>query len=120
MDQLLYDLKNGFTRAMDDDLNISRAMASVFKNIKKINILIREHKIDPNGAIKIIDALQKIDSVLQLFDFPDKWSDSEIQSLIKQREQARIEKNWELADNIRDRLKSLGIVVTDQKAVHNF
>jgi cysteinyl-tRNA synthetase len=120
LDQLLYDLKNGFTRAMDDDLNISRAMASVFKNIKKINILIREHKIDPNGAIKIIDALQKIDSVLQLFDFPDKWSDSEIQSLIKQREQARIEKNWELADNIRDRLKSLGIVVTDQKAVHNF
>ncbi|UCD79553.1 MAG: hypothetical protein JSW26_29880 [Desulfobacterales bacterium] len=39
LDQLLYDIKHGFTRAMDDDLNVSAAMASLFSNIKKINMI---------------------------------------------------------------------------------
>ncbi|MBC8199915.1 MAG: cysteine--tRNA ligase [Desulfobacteraceae bacterium] len=112
-DQLLYDIKHGFNDAMDDDLNISAAMASIFKIVKQINILVLKKMIDPIGASRIMDAFRNIDSVLKIFDFGDELSDPEIQSLIKQRNKARMEKNWELADRIRDQLTTRGIAVKD-------
>jgi len=115
LQQLLYDIKNGFTGAMDDDLNISAAMASIFKAVKHVNILISEKKIDSDDASKIEDAFRKIDSVLKIFNFQDEYSDSKIEQLVVEREKARSEKNWELADKLRDKLKSLGIDVQDRK-----
>jgi cysteinyl-tRNA synthetase len=115
LNQLLYDVKHGFVSAMDDDLNISAAMASIFKIVKKINILTIENRIDPEGALKIMDAFRNIDSVLKIFDFQDEIHDPEIEGLIKQRDKARLEKDWDLADKIRDQLKAMGIAVKDKK-----
>jgi cysteinyl-tRNA synthetase len=116
LDQLLYDIKNGFTNAMDDDLNISAAMASIFSNIKKINILIQEERIDPDGALKILEAFKNIDSVLSIFDFQENYNDPEVQRLIREREKARAGKNWVLSDQLRDALKAKGIIIRDRKA----
>jgi cysteinyl-tRNA synthetase len=115
LDQLLYDLKHGFVSAMDDDLNISAAMASIFKIVKKVNILTQEKRIDPDGAANILDAFRNIDSVLKIFDFQDEFHDPEVDRLIKQRDNARLEKNWDLADKIRDQLKAMGITLKDKK-----
>ncbi|MDM8549508.1 cysteine--tRNA ligase [Desulfobacterales bacterium HSG2] len=115
LDQLLYDIRQGFIQAMDDDLNISAALASIFGNIRKINILTLEKKIDADGALKIIDVFRNIDSVLKIFDFGDKFSDPKIQNLIKEREKARAQKNWELSDKIREQLKVLGVTIRDRK-----
>ena len=117
LDQLLYDIKHGFVGAMDDDLNISAAMASIFKIAKQINILVLKKMIDPIGASRIVDAFRNIDSVLKIFDFGADISDPEIQSLIKQRDKARMEKNWGLADRIRDQLIERGITIKDGRAV---
>ncbi|OQX26326.1 MAG: cysteine--tRNA ligase [Desulfobacteraceae bacterium IS3] len=114
-DQLLYDIKHGFVSAMDDDLNISAALASIFGNIKKINMLALEKKIDPAGAGKIADLFRSIDSVLNLFDFEDEISDPEIQLMINEREKARAEKKWGLADSIREQLAAKGFSVRDGK-----
>ncbi len=115
LDQLLYDIKNGFVSAMDDDLNISAAMASIFKNIRKINILIRDGGIDPEGAEKILEAFKNIDSVLNIFDFQDNHTDPEVRRIFREREKARAEKNWELADRLRNELERRGITVMDRK-----
>ncbi|MBW2193390.1 MAG: cysteine--tRNA ligase [Deltaproteobacteria bacterium] len=115
LDQLLYDIKHGFVSAMDDDLNTSAAMASVFTIIRKINRLISENRIDPEDASKIVNAFRGIDSVLNIFDFSDVLSDPEVQHLIKLRDRARSEKDWELADKIRDDLSSRGISLGDRK-----
>lgn len=115
LDQLLYDVKKGFASAMDDDLNISVAMASIFGNIKKVNILIQEKRIDADNSVKIVDAFRKIDSVLKIFDFGEAFSDSQVQRLMKEREKARAEKNWDLADKIRNQLRSRGIIIRDRK-----
>ncbi|MFC1829089.1 DALR domain-containing protein [Thermodesulfobacteriota bacterium] len=115
LDQLLYDIKHGFVSAMDDDLNISASMASVFTIIRKINRLILENRIDPEDASKIVNAFRGIDSVLNIFDFGDVFSDPEVQQLIKLRDRARAEKNWELADKIRDDLRSRGVSLRDKK-----
>jgi len=115
LDQLLYDVKHGFVSAMDDDLNISAVMASIFKIVKTVNILTIENRIDPEGALKIVDAFRNIDSVLKIFDFQDEIHDPEIERLIKQRDNARLEKNWDLSDKIRDQLKAMGITIKDKK-----
>jgi cysteinyl-tRNA synthetase len=115
MDQLLYDLKHGFVSAMDDDLNISAAMASIFKIVKKVNILTLENIIDAGNALKIVDAFRNIDSVLRIFDFEDELDDPEVRRLIKERDKARLKKNWNLADKIRDQLKAGGVTIKDRK-----
>ncbi len=116
LDQLLYDIKHGFNSAMDDDLNISAAMASIFKIVKQINVFVLKKMIDPIGASRIVDAFRNIDSVLKIFDFGAELFDPEIQSLIKQRDKARMEKNWDLADKIRDQLIEHGITIKDGRA----
>ncbi len=115
LDQLLYDIRQGFIQAMDDDLNISLALASLFKNIKRINALIAEKKIDPQGASRILEALQQMDAVLNIFDFNPPTADPQIQKLIQKRQQARKQGDWELADRIRDQLLEKGVRVQDPK-----
>jgi cysteinyl-tRNA synthetase len=115
LDQLLYDIKSEFIRAMDDDLNISAALASLFKNIKKINILTRQGGLDRAGASRILEALGRIDTVLVIMQFKTMADDREVQQLINARNQARAEKNWELADQLRDELKQRGVLVRDGK-----
>ena len=113
--QLLYDLKNGFVNAMDDDLNISAAMATVFGNIKKINKLVMDSQIDAEDASKIIEAFKQINTVLNVFDFIESDADADIESLMRERETARANRDWQTADNIRKLLASRGMVVRDRK-----
>ncbi len=114
LEQLLYDLKSGFTSAMDDDLNISAALAVIFTIVKKVNTLILEKQLDSNDAAKIVDAFRSIDTVLKIFNFFDAYADPKVQRLLKKREKARAAANWDLADKIRDELRSRGIPVQDQ------
>jgi len=115
IDQLLYDIKQGFISAMDDDLNISAAMAAIFSKIKIINILAGENRIDAAGAAKIMETFRKLDSVLNVFDFSPSAPDSEIEELFRQREAARKKGDWSLADQLRDRLQARGVMVRDSK-----
>jgi cysteinyl-tRNA synthetase len=115
LDQLLYDLKHGFTQAMDDDLNISAAMATIFKIVKKINHVIQNQKIDSTGVAKIIDAFRSIHEVLNIVDFQDASFDPDAQRLMSERHKARAEKNWKRADEIREQLRAKGVMVQDHK-----
>jgi cysteinyl-tRNA synthetase len=113
VDQLLYDIRNGFIDAMDDDLNISEALASIFRNVKMINKLITENRLDSNDARQCLMAFEKIDSVLKIFDFKHAQYDLDIQALLRKREKAREEKNWVLADELRQKLIDQGIIIRD-------
>ncbi|MFZ0132108.1 MAG: DALR domain-containing protein, partial [Desulfobacterales bacterium] len=116
LDQLLYDIKQGFTSGLDDDLNISTAMASIFKVVKKVNRLVRDRQIDAAGARKLLDAFRQLDTVLNLLDFEDAAAPPAIQALIEERQKARAEKNWPLADRLRAQLRQMGVVVQDAEA----
>jgi cysteinyl-tRNA synthetase len=116
LDQLLYDIKQGFIQAMDEDMNISAAIASIFRSVKAINKLVLEGMIDPEGAGRILEAFQNINTVLNIFDFEDHVDDPEIARLIRERNLARQERNWALADRLRETLQSRGVMVRDAKA----
>jgi cysteinyl-tRNA synthetase len=116
LDQLLYDIKQGFTSGLDDDLNISTALASIFKVVKKVNSLVQDGQIDAAGAGKIIDAFRSLDSVLNLLEFEDAAADPAVQAVIEERQRARAERNWPLADRLREQLREMGVVVQDGEA----
>ncbi|VEN74945.1 cysteine synthase; cysteine--tRNA ligase [Candidatus Desulfarcum epimagneticum] len=115
-DQFAYDIKQGFINAMDDDFNISAAMAAVFGVVKRINIRVGEGRMGAGAAAKIIDALRKVDSVIGVIDFDKESADSEIRGLMDEREAARRRRDWETADRIRARLEEMGASVRDRKA----
>jgi cysteinyl-tRNA synthetase len=116
LDQLLYDIKQGFINGLDDDLNISTALASIFKVVKKVNSLVRDGQVDAAGAGKIIDAFRNLDSVLNLLEFEDATADPAVQAVVEERARARAERNWSLADQLRERLREMGVVVQDGEA----
>ncbi len=100
---------------MDDDLNISAAMASIFRTIKKVNTLKIKKAIDPEGANRVVTAMKDINTVLNFINFDDNKPDPEIQRLISEREKARKNKNWELSDEIREQLLAKGVNISDDK-----
>ncbi len=115
LDQLCYDIKNGFTTAMDDDLNISAALAALFAVVKRINTLVSNRQIDAAGGERLLETLALVNTVVNIFDLEDASENAAVQQLIAQREQARQAKDWELADRLRDQLMALGVVPRDER-----
>ncbi|MCD6586506.1 MAG: cysteine synthase [Desulfobacteraceae bacterium] len=115
IDQLVYDIKQGFISAMDDDLNFPRALVDIFNIIKKINILIKDQKINSDNAAVLLSAFASVDDVIKIFDFKPKEVDPGLHELLKKREAARNAGDFEKADQIRDELRALGLDVQDLK-----
>jgi len=115
IDQLVYDIKQGFIHAMDDDLNLPHAMAAIFKAIRQINRLIDSRRLSPADAEKILESFKSIDQVLKIFNFTSAEMDPEIRELMTRRASARKQGDFETADRIREELQARGIEVHDQK-----
>ena len=115
LDQLLYDIKTGFTDAMDDDLDSPSALATIFKIVRKINRLVTNKEMDEMGARRITSAFKRIDEVLNIFELEEPVFDARVQELTRQREEARQSKDWPRADKIRERLRAMGVDVKDKK-----
>ncbi len=109
---LLNESEAHFQSDMDDDFNISGALGVFFDFIYQINLKLQELK--KQDIKNILDFINRIDSVIGVLkQKEEKMLDAEIEEKIKQRQEARKEKNFKLADAIRDELKSKGILLID-------
>lgn len=108
-------LLSSFTEKMDDDLNISGGLGVFFDFIHDINGRISEETILQGDAEAILEAVENLDQVFGFINFPeDDEIDAEgVESLIKERNKARKNRNFARADEIRDQLKAEGIVLED-------
>lgn len=113
MDQYIYDLKQGFSGAMDDDLNISGALAALFDFVGKVSRSISEGQLSAADRDRSLDIMKKIDSVLGVLDFEEEVLSEEARKLLKSREEARVRKDWKESDRLRDRLAELGVTIQD-------
>jgi len=113
VDQLIYDLKNRFGTALDDDLNIAGVLSAIFDFIGKINPPLAQGMIMKNDARKILAALANINEVLGIMDFEVQVPRDEISELIIKREVARKNCNWQEADFLRIQLAELGVDILD-------
>ena len=105
----------GFEKSMDDDFNTADAIASVFDLVKFINTT-----ADGSRSREYLDSLYKTlfrltDVLGIIIDKKEEILDEDIEALIEKRQAARKEKNFALADQIRDELLAKGIILEDTR-----
>ena len=115
-------LKKEFDAAMEDDFNTALAISQMFALSKDINIYYQEVTTGGKGVdVKNFAAVQKVwdymASILGIFEQQAAGDDGLTEKLmaliVAIRQEARKEKNWALADKIRDDLKDAGVVLED-------
>ncbi len=129
-----------FKEAMDDDLNTSKALAVIFDSVTKLNKAVNDKNLDLTK--KYITVLKTLTSALGFNIEKERLSEDELQirletikdqmdflnsedknlkgyalmdKLIEYRNKARQDKNWQVADKIRNLLDSISIVLKDSK-----
>ena len=112
-DQYIYDVNQSFINAMDDDLNISGALASLFEFVKKISVPLSRAQLNEKERDNILTIMKRLNGVLGVMNFDEETIDEGIQLLIHEREVLRQAGQWEASDNIRRRLLEMGIEVSD-------
>ncbi len=104
--------KANFINSMEDDLNTADAIASLFDIIKYSNTNFNEST--PKYMIQYTyKTLMELSKVLGILSKEEEILEEEILKLIEERTQARKDKNYELADKIRNELKEKGILLED-------
>jgi cysteinyl-tRNA synthetase len=108
-----------FIHAMDDDFNTPVAFSVLFEMAREVNRL-RVQEGELNRAAEIAAGLKRLAAVFGLLQVdPDTYLqagsdiDEQVAKLINSRETARQSKDWQQADQIRDQLKSMGVLIED-------
>ncbi|MBW2485510.1 MAG: cysteine--tRNA ligase [Deltaproteobacteria bacterium] len=109
----LTDMEERFCGAMANDLNMSRAMGAIFDFIKKVNPILSQGQLDLEQKKYILETFEKINSILNLLKLKECPLAPEIDRLIKDREEARRNKDWARADTVRDELAQKGFEIVD-------
>ena len=103
-----------FGEALDDDLNISAALAAVFETLRLTNRRMDEGAISPAEARTLLNWLDGVNSVLALQPEAEKISEV-VEDLLVRRAEARASKDWKLSDTLRDEILAIGWMVKDTK-----
>ncbi|WP_040209976.1 cysteine--tRNA ligase [Clostridium polynesiense] len=111
--QSLYKYRERYIEKMDDDFNTADAISVLFDLAKDINT-----NISADSSRELIKSaenlMRELGEPLGILQHSNNESlEEEIEKLIEERQKARKEKNWALADKIRDDLKARGIVLED-------
>lgn len=137
LEQALDRMTRAFTEAMDDDFNTAGALGSLYSFINEANTLLADAHPDKSQAAILTHAVEKLEELLgvlgislfveQQTEYPRELfslaatlagyqgSDGEaaIQALLDRRAAARKERDFALADEVRDGLTALGFIVED-------
>ena len=107
--------RSEFIKALADDLNISQALASIFEMVRHINVLCDEKKIGVKEAIKVLELLEHFDKVLCILplEAEEEKIPVHLEAALEERQKARKEKNWKLADECRERITKEGYIIED-------
>ncbi|MEM2099507.1 MAG: cysteine--tRNA ligase [Candidatus Bathyarchaeia archaeon] len=112
---LMQKVKADFSEAMNDDLNISVALAALFDFVRDVNNLLDAGAVSKAESNQIYTLMKDFDRVLGVIGDVDSKAilPKEAEALIKKREEARKIKDWKTADAIRQQLKEMGIIIED-------
>jgi len=130
VEESVFALQERFRRAMDDDFNTAESLGEVFKTVRLLSgALSRGEGIGKAALETFLGTIGEIGQVLGVLDStPQSWRErrrrreetakssidaSWVEEKIAGRERARRERDWVLADAIRDELQSRGVVLED-------
>jgi cysteinyl-tRNA synthetase len=131
LEGIIISTREKFEEAMDDDFNTALAVGHIFEFVRELNRFL-DSKPSGHRARELVlrskAALIELGGVLNIFQStPENWnmalmkmknidlSDKEVQDKISERQKARQEMDWDLADKIRKELEDKGIILEDKK-----
>lgn len=112
------ETEHKFTEAMDDDFNVQNALTAIYDLLPAVNANANSEKADKK-TLKLFE--EKLAAWLLVFGVDTSKlcaqsagsNDDEIEELVKQRDEARANKDWATSDKLRDQLKEMGITIQD-------
>lgn len=106
-----------FDAAMDNDFNTRDAIAGMFDFAKDVNKYLESPNLSEKSLVAIIDTFDEVNDRLSIFGEGAGQVDESlreyIEAKIAERQKARADKNWALADSIRDELAARGVTIED-------
>ena len=106
---------DAFGAALDDDLNISAALAAVFDLVRDVNRRIDARSLSVADAARVTTWLRDVDRVLGVLPDADEELAPALRALLDERATARANRDWAASDRLRDELAALGISVEDTR-----
>ncbi len=110
-----------FEEALDDDLNTAEALAAVYEYIRAMNTALDENQFQDENrwdAARVLEVFDRVFDVLKpsaANEAKEGLSDSEIEGLIAERNEAKKARNFKRSDEIRNELLEKGILLEDTK-----
>lgn len=109
------DLVAKYEAAMDDDFNTADAISAIFELVKLANSTADEAS-SPAYMSYLKETIEKLCDVMGIItEVRHETLDSEIEDMIRSRQEARKAKNYALADEIREKLANMGIILEDTR-----
>jgi cysteinyl-tRNA synthetase len=116
VEERLFQLKKDVMTALDDDLNISKALAPVFACVAELNQEMDQGLLGESTAAAVASRFAELDEIFGIMNPPQAGRDAALESLLQEREAARQRRDWAAADRIREELARQGIEVIDTPA----
>jgi cysteinyl-tRNA synthetase len=114
LDDLLSGTRDAFEAALEDDLNVSVALAALFDAVRDLNRRIDARSLSTEDAGRALDLLRDLDRVLAIGP-EDEALPSEVAALLGERAAARTARDFATSDRLRDELATRGIAVEDTR-----
>jgi len=115
-EKLVKECKEEFDSALNNDFNTPLALTAYYKLIKEVDAIAADEKITQASAGIILPEFERMSSILgiQILKVSDTEK-NEINQMVKKRDEYRMQKNYEEADNIRDKIAEKNIIFVDHK-----
>ena len=116
--QALFDLRQGWTEALENDLAVYTFWPVLFTFCRQVNAWRKKGGITAAAAKAILETIKRLDTVLKIVDWaglpiPAHAWPQQVRSLIGKRRQAQVDKDYATADALREELRELGYQVED-------
>ncbi|CAN5163567.1 cysteine--tRNA ligase [soil metagenome] len=114
LEDALSAARGGFEAGLDDDLNVSVALAAVFELVRELNRRLDSRGLSTADARRAAACLRDLDRVLAVIDEPVELP-GDVVAMLEQRAAARQARDWPTSDRLRDDLLAAGILVEDTR-----
>ncbi len=112
---LLEATRGAFETALDDDLNISPALAALFDLVREVNRRLDARVLSTADAARTAAFIRDLDRVLEIAPEAETSLDADLQRLLDERAAARTARDWAASDRLRVALAERGILVEDTR-----